>query len=53
MGIGVEIYNLVVEILGPLPMEMNFLYALGTIILFTVIIACCCVPFLIMYKLWS
>lgn len=47
-----EIYEKVKEIIGILPPEMEWAYAVGTIILFSIIIACCVFPFAIIYK-WS
>lgn len=53
MGLGLEIYNLVVEILGVLPFELSFVYGICTILLFCCVIAFVALPFVIVYKLFS
>jgi len=53
MGVGLDIYNLVVEIIGILPIELNFVYGLCTILLFCCVIAFIAMPFVIVYKLFS
>lgn len=48
---GLDIYNKVVEIIGELPTELEFLYVLGTILLFLIIIFVAVSPFIILYRL--
>lgn len=46
-----NIYSKVQEILGVLPVELEFVYAICTIILFVIIIWCAIFPIKIMYDL--
>lgn len=50
---GLEIYNFVVSILGELPNELNFLYAIGTLFVFVLICYCAVVPYILIFKVWS
>jgi len=50
---GLEIYNLVVSIIGELPIELHFLYGVGTLFLFVLICFCVMLPFSIVYKIWG
>lgn len=43
--LGLNIYNLVVSIIGPVPMEMEFIYAIGTIALIIVLLMIVYFPF--------
>lgn len=45
MGIGLKIYNLVVDIIGPVPVEMEFLYAIGVIVLLMIVVLMVYMPF--------
>lgn len=53
MGVGLEIYNLVVNIIGVLPVELTFVYGICTILVFCCVIAFISMPFVIVYKLFS
>lgn len=45
-----NIYNMVVEVLGVLPVELEWLYGLGTIIVFYLILSVIFFPFTFMYS---
>lgn len=42
---GLNIYNFVKELIGEVPLEMEFLYAIGTIILLMVVFLMVYLPF--------
>lgn len=42
---GLNIYNFVKELIGEVPLEMEFLYAIGTIILLVVVFLMVYLPF--------
>ena len=42
---GLKIYNFVVEVIGEVPMEMEFIYAIGTIICLMIIFLMVYIPF--------
>lgn len=48
---GLDIYNKVKEIIGVVPTELEFLYAIGTFVLFCVIIFVAISPFIVLYRL--
>lgn len=48
---GLNIYQKVVEIIGELPTELEFIYAICTVLLFSVLIFIVVSPFVILYKL--
>lgn len=50
---GLDIYNMVVDILGELPLELHFLYALGTIFVLILVLFCAMLPFIVVYKVWG
>lgn len=50
---GLDIYNLVVDIIGELPVELEFIYAIGVLFVFVVVICCAVFPFYLVYKVWS
>lgn len=37
---GLEIYNMVKEVIGTLPVELEFIYGLGTILIFVMLFEC-------------
>lgn len=37
---GLEIYNTVKEIIGTLPVELEFIYGIGTILIFAMLFEC-------------
>lgn len=45
-----NIYNMVVEVLGVLPVELEWLYGLGTIIVFYLILSVIFFPFTFLYS---
>ena len=45
-----NIYNMVVEVLGVLPTELEWLYGLGTIIVFYLILSVIFFPFTFIYS---
>lgn len=47
------IYNLVINLIGQVPPELNFVYGFATIFLFIVIVLCVIMPFWIIYKVVS
>ena len=53
MNIGLDIYNMVVQIIGTLHVELTFVYGLCTILVFCCVIAFVSMPFVIVYKLFS
>ena len=48
-----DIYNLVVELIGTVPSELTWIYGIGTVILVAVMISCVVFPFVLIYKIWS
>ncbi len=50
MDIGLNAYNLVVKIIGEVPPEMEFLYAIGTIILLIIVFLMVYLPFVYLFK---
>lgn len=53
MDLGLDIYNLVVSMIGTLPVELEFVYGLCTIILLCFIIIFAFSPWIILYSLAS
>lgn len=53
MNIGLNIYNMVVEIIGVLPIELNFIYGFCTILAFSFVLMFIALPWVIVYKLFS
>lgn len=53
MNIGLNIYNMVVEIIGVLPIELNFVYGFCTILVFCFILMFIALPWVIVYKLFN
>lgn len=47
---GLEIYNMVKDIIGTLPIELNFVYGLGTIFVLIMIFLVAASPFIFIYK---
>lgn len=45
-----ELYEIVKEMIGVLPPEMQWAYGVATIILFSIILGCVVFPFAIIYK---
>lgn len=45
-----KIYDLVVDIIGPLPLELEFIYAIGVCIVLAAIIYACIAPFILLYN---
>ena len=50
MDIGLEIYNIVKSIIGTLPIELEFIYGLGVIILLVFLLMIIAFPFVLIYK---
>ncbi len=50
---GLNIYNMVVEIIGVLPIELNFIYGICTILVFSFVIMFIALPWVIVYKLFN
>lgn len=50
---GLDIYNMVVSILGDLPLELQFLYGVGTIFVLILVLFCAMLPFIVVYKVWG
>lgn len=46
-----DIYNLVVDLIGVVPIELEFIYGIATITLFLLICFVVISPFIIVYKL--
>lgn len=46
-----EVYNKVKEIIGTLPVELEYVYAICTILLFCLILFAIISPFVFLYKL--
>ena len=46
-----DLYNKVVEIIGVVPLELDWLYSLGTIVMLIAIVLVIISPFLIVYYL--
>lgn len=44
-----KIYNFVVDIIGQVPPELEFVYAIGTIVILIFILLCIFIPFKIIY----
>lgn len=53
MNIGLDIYNLVVQIIGQLPVELNFIYGFCTILLFVFVLGFIALPWIIVYRLFN
>lgn len=53
MNIGLDLYNIAVQIIGPLPIELNFIYGFCTILEFVFVIAFIALPWVIVYKLFN
>lgn len=47
---GLEIYNLIVSIIGELPVELQFIYAICTILFIMVILMIIAFPFILIYR---
>lgn len=47
---GLEIYNLVVEVIGELPMELNFVYAICTVLVILFLLMVVAFPFILIYR---
>ncbi len=47
------IHDISVQLLGSLPVELNFVYGFCDIFLFIVLILCVISPWIIVYKIWS
>lgn len=50
---GLNIYNMVVEIIGVLPIELNFIYVICTILVFSFVLMFIALPWVIVYKLFN
>ena len=50
---GLEIYNMVKDILGTLPVELNWVYGFGTIFVLAMVIVVAASPFVFIYKWFS
>ena len=53
MNIFLDIYNLVVQIIGQVPIELNFIYGFCTILVFVFVIAFIALPWIIVYRLFN
>jgi len=53
MNIGLDIYNMVVQIIGQVPIELNFIYGFCTILVFVFIISFIALPWVIVYRLFN
>jgi len=51
--LGLDIYNFVVSIIGDLPLELHFIYAIGTLFVLVLICVCAVSPFILIYKFWG
>ncbi|MDD2505512.1 MAG: hypothetical protein PHF21_04520 [Bacilli bacterium] len=45
-----DIYNMIVEVVGVLPNELQFVYGFLTIFMFMILILCVSMPFILIYK---
>lgn len=52
MEIGLKLYNFVVDVIGDVPQEMHFIYAICTIALIIIIIYIVYFPFKILYDIF-
>lgn len=50
MDIALEIYNTVVSVIGTLPIELEFIYGMCTLIIFVFLIMIAAFPFVLIYK---
>lgn len=50
---GLNIYNMVVEIIGVLPIELNFIYGICTVLVFSFVIMFIALPWVIVYRLFN
>lgn len=48
-----ELYDLVCELIGTVPIQLEFIYGICSIILFCFVIFCFIFPFYMLYKIWS
>lgn len=53
MKIGMMIYEFIKNLIGPLPIEFEFLYFFCFILFVIFIIFLIALPFYVMYKVWS
>lgn len=47
---GLEIYNLVVEVIGELPLELNFIYGICTVLIIMFLLMVIAFPFVLIYR---
>lgn len=52
MDIGLKLYDFVVKVIGDVPQEMQFVYAIGTIALLIIIIYIVYFPFKFLYDVF-
>lgn len=48
-----NLYELSTELIGELPIELEWVYGITTILLYAMVIFVCCVPFIVLYKVFD
>ena len=48
-----NLYDIAVQLVGELPIELEFVYGITAIFLFIMVIFCVCVPFIVMFKVFD
>lgn len=48
-----NLYEISKELIGELPLELEFVYGIAAILLFLVVILCACMPFILLYKVFD
>lgn len=48
-----NLYEIAVELIGELPIQLEFVYGIVAILLFMMVVFCVCVPFIVMFKVFD
>lgn len=48
-----NLYDIAVQLIGELPIELEFVYGIASIFLFMMVIICVCVPFIVLFKVFD